>query len=528
MPLTLTTEDFQREFPSEDEYIEFKTGVGDEIQDAAVAFSNAKGGVILVGVTDDGEIAGRSLDPGTADAIHERLRNVRDPGRYSLHEISVEGRAIVVISVDRRQNGFAQTSKGVVRMRKGSLDQPLFGSELQRLVARGKTERFELLPEKIPIEDADQELAEKFCDVHQWDSRHLAERLEEHEYASDRHLNVAGVLYLTADPARILGKAYTEILRFPEDKTKAYDLRLEIRGPLPTQLRNAAGRILEEIGTELVVLGLRRHDLPRLPRVVVREALANALAHRDYQLNMTPIKVEIRPSSVVIRSPGGLPEPVTVDNIRATHAARNIAVIRALRRFGLAEDEGRGVDLIQDTMLDEMLDPPEFTDSGHEVAVVLPIRSAVAPVERAWVKELEERGDLSGRDQLLLVHAARGDPLTNGKVREVLQVEEAEARNMLHRLRDAGFLEQRGRHRGATYHLSGSLEPPAGLLLTPDELASLIEGMAAEKPISNMSVRAATGLDRWKVRDLLGTLVDEGRLVKFGERRGTRYQVPER
>jgi ATP-dependent DNA helicase RecG len=528
MPLALTAEDFRREFPGESQHIEFKTGLGEEIQDAVVAFSNADGGVILVGVADNGEVVGRPLDPGSADAIHERLRHVRDPGRYSLHEVSIDARPVIAISVDRRQNGFAQTSKGVVRMRKGTLDEPIFGAELQRLVGRGKTRRFELSPEQISVEAVDRELAERFCDIHQWTLGNLSERLEEHEYAVDGRLTVAGVLYLTEDPARTLGKAYSEILRFPDDSATDYDLRLEIRGPLPSQLKQTAERVLEEVGTELVVLGLRRHDLPRLPRMVVREALANALAHRDYELNLTPIKVEIRPSSVVIRSPGGLPEPVTVDNIRATHASRNIAVIKALRRFGLAEDEGRGVDLMQDTMAEEMLDPPEFTDSGHEVAVLLPIRSAVVPAERAWVKELEQRGNLAGRDRLLLVQAARGEPLTNARVRQLLQVEEAEARGVLHRLRDAGFLEQRGRHRGATYHLAGSLEPPAGLLLTPEELANLVEGMAAERPISNAIVREATALDRWKVRDLLGTLVDEGRLVKIGERRGTRYRLPDR
>jgi ATP-dependent DNA helicase RecG len=528
MPLTLTAEDFKQEFPREGEYIEFKTGIGDEIQDAVVAFSNTEGGVILVGVKDSGEVVGRPLDPGSADAIHERLRHVRDPGRYSLHEVAVGDRPVIAISVDRRQNGFAQTSKGVVKMRKGTLDEPLFGAELQRLVGRGKTQRFELSQEQVSIDAANRDLAKRFCDVFRWNFDDLAKRLEEHEYASDELLNVAGVLYLTEDPARALGKAFTEILRFPDDRTADYDLRLEIRGPLPAQLERTADRILEEIGTELVILGLHRHDLLRLPRLVVREALANALAHRDYELNLTPIKVEIRPSSVVIRSPGGLPEPVTVDNIRVTHASRNIAVIKALRRFGLAEDEGRGVDLMQDTMLEEMLDPPEFSDSGHEVAVRLPTQSAVAPSERAWIKELEHRGKLVDRDRLPLIYAARGEPLTNAKVRDVLQVEEAEARTILHRLRDAGFLEQRGRHRGATYHLAKNLEPPAGLLLTLDELADLVEGMAAEKPITNAAVREATGLDRWKVRDLLGDLVDEGRLVKVGERRGTHYRLPER
>ena len=181
---------------------------------------------------------------------------------------------------------------------------------------------------------------------------------------------------------------------------------------------------------------------------------------------------------------------------------------------------------MQDTMLEEMLDPPEFEDHGHEVAVVLPIRSAVAPAERAWVRELERRGNLRGLDRLLLVHAARGETLTNARAREILQADRPAARARLQHLRDAGFLEQRGERGGATYHLAGTLEPPAGLRLGPNELADLIESLAAEGPLTNTDVRDATGLDRWKVRDLLGSLVREGRLVQTGQRRGTRYHVP--
>ena len=529
LPLALTAEEFGREFSEESQHVEFKKGIGrGQVQDTVVAFSNADGGVILIGVADDGEVVGRALDAGSADAIHEAMRAIREPGRYSLHELSVAGRPIIAVSVARRQDGFAQTSKGVVRLRKGTRDEAAFGSELQRLINERAPRRFELSTESVSTASVEPELADSFRAAFNWGPRDFAERLAGHEYAVDGHLTVAGTLYLTEDPSKTLGKAYVEILRYADDRSANYDLRLEIHGPLPAQLEHALQRILDELGTELVVLGVRRHDLPRLPQKVVREALANALAHRDYELNRTPVRIEIKPSSVVVRSPGGLPEPVTVENIRETNAPRNIAVIRALRRFGLAEDAGMGVGVMEDTMNEEMLDPPKFHDNGHEVTVTLPIRSAVAPAERAWIRELERRGSLAGPDRLLLVHGARGEVLTNAAAREILQVDRSGARTALQRLRDAGFLEQRGERGGASYHLVSSLAPPAGLLLGPDELADLIEGLAADRPISNEDVRDAIGLDRWKVRDLLRSMTRAGRLVKVGQRRGTRYVLPNR
>jgi ATP-dependent DNA helicase RecG len=212
---------------------------------------------------------------------------------------------------------------------------------------------------------------------------------------------------------------------------------------------------------------------------------------------------------VIVRSPGGLPEPVTVENIREARAARNVVVIKVLRALGLAEDAGRGVDVMQDTMANEMLDPPAFRDHGHEVVVELPIRSAVTPSERAWVHAL--------------VHAARGEVLTNKQLRELLPVDSGEAREILHRLRDQGFLEQRGQRGGATYRLAGTLRPSSGLRLSLDELDAVVLSLADSGPIANADVRAATGLDRAEARALLDRLVKQELLRRTGERRGTKY-----
>lgn len=526
--LALDPADFKQEFPGEGLHIEFKRGVGsDTLQDTVVAFSNADGGVILVGVEDDGTVTGRRLDAGTADAIHRTIHHVRDPGRYSIHELSVGGQPIVVISVDRRDEGFAQTSGAVVKVRRGTRDEPLFGAELIRFVGDRSTKRYELSRTELPVDSVEPKRLGEIQNAFRWQQGEMPTRLEEQGLAADGKLTVAGAMCLAEHPAPTLGKAYVELLRFREDNSTDYDLRLEFSGCAQEQIEGASDRILEEVGTELVVLGIRRYDLPRLPRDVVREGMANAVAHRDYQLDRTPIRVEITPSAVTIRSPGRLPEPVTVENMREASAPRNPQLIRVLRRLDLAEDEGRGVDLMEDTMVAEMLDRPRFEEEQHhEVRVTLPLRSAVAPVERAWIKELERRGNLRATDRLLLVHAARGEALTNAKAREVLRVDRDLAWKALQRLRDAGFVRQRGERGGATYHLEESLAPPAGLRLDRDQLATAIEGMAADRALTNAEVRKATGLERSEVKYLLKRLVDEGRLVKIGERRGTRYRLP--
>ncbi|HEX4804279.1 MAG TPA: ATP-binding protein [Conexibacter sp.] len=522
----MTQLDFAAAFPGEGQHVEFKTGIGSEpIQDTAVAFSNADGGVMLIGIRDDGDVAGRELDSGTEDAIHQAIGNARDPGRYGITQVHVDGKPVCVVSVARRRDGFAQTSGGVVKVRRGTRDDPLFGVELVRFANERTASRYETTPlPGVGIKAISPRLRSELAQAMRWEKASV-DRLRETELAVGGELTVAGALYLLDDPGRALGKAYVELRRFSDDVTMAYDRREEIRGPLHRVHAGTVARVMEELGTELVVLGVRRYELPRLPEEVLREAIANGLAHRSYETNGTAVRVEMRPSSVVIRSPGGLPEPVTVENMREARAARNRVVIEILRAYGAAEDEGLGVDLMQDAMAGEMLDPPRFADNGHEVTVELPLRSAVAPVERAWIRELEQRGTLRGADRIALVHAARGEILANARVREILGVDEGSARDTLRRLRDEGFLEQRGVRGGATYRLSGSLKPPAGLRLSREELEDVVARLARQGPLTNSDVRAATGLDRAEALALLDRLVRAGRLRRSGERRGTRYDA---
>lgn len=496
-----------------------------ELQNSAVAFSNADGGVILIGVRDDGSIAARALDAGTQGDVHRAMQAARDVGRYGLSQLDVDGKPVSILAIARRREGFAQTSAGVVRVRRGTRDDPLFGAELVRFANERTSSRYETTAIDAEINDIAPELRAEIGRALNV-SRVTIERLRTAELAADDRLTVAGALYLLNDPVAPLGKAFVEILRFPDDATVNYDRRDEIRGPIHHVLRRAVERIMDELGLEMVVLGTRRYELPRIPEVVLREALANALAHRSYETAGTAVRVELRPSLLVVRSPGGLPEPVTVENIRETSAARNLVVIRLLRALGLAEDAGRGVDVMQDTMAAEMLDPPRFLDHGREVVVELPIRSAVAPAERAWIHELERRGALRGVDRIALVHAARGETLTNRRVRELTGTNAHAARDVLHRLRDEGFLEQAGRRGGATYRLAGTLRPPAGLRLNADELADVVARLADAGPVANSDVRAATGLDRSEALAILERLVRESRLVRTGQRRGTRYVRP--
>ena len=115
--------EFMRLISNEGDLIEKKTGVGQvPLQEAFVGFSNAEGGDIFVGVTDEGRVVGRRLDQGVEDRIHEAALAARDVGRYKIFEIDVAGTQVTVINIKRRVEGFAQTSNGRVLIRRGAAE----------------------------------------------------------------------------------------------------------------------------------------------------------------------------------------------------------------------------------------------------------------------------------------------------------------------------------------------------------------------------------------------------------------------
>ena len=318
-PLFLSLAEFRDAFPEESEHVEFKQGLSaDQLQQVAVAFSNADGGVILVGVAPDGRVVGVADSPSTRDRIYGALGQARNLGRILLHAVQVGGQPVVVVATARRQEGVAQTGDGRVLVRRGTEKVPLFGEELLGVMNARALGRFEVVSTSARVSDAEPAALAALAAAYRWSGGLVEERLRERGFvaADSDALTVAGALLVLPDPGEVLGKAFIEIRRLTASGSS--DLRLEIRGPIQTQIERAVVEIGRELGTESVIVGARRREIPRLPERVIREALANAVAHRTYEARGSVVIVEITPTEVAITSPGSLPEPVTVENIRET------------------------------------------------------------------------------------------------------------------------------------------------------------------------------------------------------------------
>ncbi len=531
IPMMLTAAEFEAAFTGEGELIEFKQGVSPKgVQEAAVAFSNALGGVLIVGVADDGHIVGVTQPGEKTKDLHQALRDVRDPGRYDVRELVVDGTTLLVLSVDRRREGFAQTSAGAVLVRRGASNLPLLGADLSRFLARHAFESFELTPTTIAASDADPALLGRLRAAYGWSGDgDIEPSLEEAGFiapeAGQQVLTVAGTLVLLAEPATAGGRPYIDVRRYAGDEPDP-DKVWEVRGPVDHQVEQATTDLLAELGHVSAIVGVQRVDMPKLPERVIREAIANAVAHRSYEHAGTAIRVDIRPTQLTITSPGALREPVTVDNLRYQQAARNDRVLGALRRMGLAEDLGKGIDRMEDDMAAELLQPPEYEDDGSFFTVRLRLGGVVTPRERAWVRGLVQSGRVDARAAVVLVAVARDGTTSNSAVRALLSVDSVEARSILQTLVAEGLLIQLGERGGAQYLIAPELGIPARIRHTDDELDAMALSLAQDGPVTNAVLRERSGLDRHEALAVLRRLVDRGDLIQVGEKRGTRYVAP--
>ena len=149
----------------------------------------------------------------------------------------------------------------------------------------------------------------------------------------------------------------------------------------------------------------------------------------------------------------------------------------------------------------------------------LPLRGQVSTTERGWLSELQRQGRLRHEDRALLLAVLREEQVNNTRAREVLGVDSVDARNALQRLRDAGLLDQHGT-RGRAYYTLGTIGPERSMQQI------LLEAVTQE-PLTNQRVRDLTGLDRPGARRILSRMVNDGLLLQVGERRATRYTLPD-
>lgn len=529
LPLFSESQFFERFGKSESSTLEFKESFikAHKLQEPLVAFANTRGGHVAVGVTKTSRIVGISWNQEAEERIQEVARITQPPIAIEASCVDIDGRTVAILEVAPLEHGWVHTSDGRLIVRAGPTNRTLVGQELLRFVTSRAADPVEDQPVRgATVQDLDEARARAFISLRLGRKRFdlTAELVNLGFLTPERRVRLGAMLLFGNEPQSHNRRFGIDLTRFDgsiDDRGSLRDRR-QITGTL-SELADETYRLLyEEMRRDAVVRGLVREEVPEYPTIAIREALLNALGHRDYALSGSSVQVRLFADGVEIESPGTLPAWVTVENLVDAQYSRNPRIMDAFHVLRLVEEAGTGIDKILAAMEDALLEPPEFEEKEQSFVVRFRGRSVFAAEDRLWITGFAEL-DLTGHEKVALVFAHRHGSIRNPDLRELRHLDAQASRGVLQDLVNRGLLEVVGERRGTRYVLSDFAQGRRRRS-GPDEQLEVVVGHAVRQgSIANRDVRGLLGVAAGEAREILEAAVAEGLLTPVGERRARRY-----
>lgn len=454
--------------------VEFKREANDdELLETVVCLANGGGGTLLIGVDDDGTVRGAKPRHGKSTDVHRLEALIANSTRPALgveaELVTSKGHELLLLRIPAATMPVA-TSKGKYLRRALGGDGrpacvPMFLYELGQghvqdpssALVTGATwkdldpleiERFRRMVresggrgDRALVDLSDEELCKSLGGLDANGKvrgiRRMALLLFGRQESLRQFLPTHEIAWQVLEGQRVLENDFDRLplLRSFEDLTLRF------------RARNRS--------TELV--DLFRTEIPDFSEDAFREALANAMTHRDYS-ELGAIHVQWTDEGIRIDNPGGFPEGVRLDNLLVTQPRpRNPMLADAFKRAGIVERTGRGVDTIFYGQLRYGRAVPRYLATEKSISVILPGGAANLELVR-WVVSEGRAGRRWDLFELLLLRAmTENRSMTTEEAAAVMQMDIDRARAVLGRLVDAGVIEARGERRGRSYHLSAEL-----------------------------------------------------------------------
>jgi ATP-dependent DNA helicase RecG len=387
-----------------------------------VALANSSGGTVLVGLTPRaGRLQGLPDPSAVLDLTLEAALSTSPSLIIPVPQvILLEGRPLLYVSVPAGLP-HVYSVDGKYLVRDGARNRGLAPRALRRLMmARGQLSWEAEVPEDATLKDLDWEAVGVYVQsLEGWEQidpetvllRRGCLVKQEGEFWP----TLAGLLLFGHAPQRWVRGAEIEAARFSGSEMSDTFVRQTLTGTLPTQLRQAEAFLRDQMRTQVHIgEGLTRLERTEYPPEAVREALVNAVAHRDYTISGDQIRAFLFADRLEVTSPGHLPGPVTVDNIVDERFSRNEVIVQVLADMGFIERLGYGIDRMLRLMQDFELPAPRFEETSGGFRVTLLGADQSRPSEAQW-QELAAYGDLdlNLRQEKALVFVASHRRITN-------------------------------------------------------------------------------------------------------------------
>ncbi|MBU1036133.1 putative DNA binding domain-containing protein [bacterium] len=433
----------------ETQNIEYKPSWRDEYLKVIVAFANKDGRELIIGVDDNSNPIGVKKSKKLLGDIPNKIRNKL--GIIPSVKIeNVKGKDIIHIFI--KPSSVSISLNGKYYIRSGSNNFELKGEELTNFLIEksGKTWD-EFIEEKAGFNDINIKTIDEFKKyavdripsiVAEKDYQTILEKLNLQE---DKKLKKAAILLFGKNPQRFYPAAYLKIGKFlTETDIQSSDI---VEGNLFEQITNA----LEILRTKYLISkikfeGIHRREILEYPYEALREAIINALIHRNY-IGTSSIQIRIYSDRLVIMNEGKLPPEVPVEKLKTEHLSkpRNTLLADVFYKAGFIESWGRGTIKILEKCQEQGLPEPDF----EEEYGVFTVRF----YQDKWNEENLKKLGLKERQIKAVMHLKEKGKITNKEYRELTGLSDEGARIDLIELSKRNLIQPTGKGRSARYIL---------------------------------------------------------------------------
>ena len=435
---------------AEKQNIEWKSSWKDDYLAWICGFANAQGGILLIGVDDEGKPVGLQNVRKLMEDLPNKIRDAMGViVNINLHQQT--GKDCIEIEVPPYP--VAISCKGSYYYRSGSTNQKLSGPELESFILRRRGINWESSPmPQLKSEDIDDSVVSYFKekasekgrldkDILTETKTHLIDKLY---LKNNDYLTYAAALLFSAKPERWFLGAYIKVGFFESDADLIY--QDEVHGSLLQQVDKALDLIYYKyLKAKISYKGIQRIERYPFPEAALREALLNAVVHKDYSVGI-PIQISVYDDKLYIANVGRLPETWTLENLISKHASRpfNPNIAHTFYLAGFIESWGRGIEKIYDACREDGVPEPEYTIHPGDIMIKFTapeervIRSRSVKVTEGVTERVTE-----GEKQVLVLLVE--DPAyTHQAIADMLSVSRKTISSRIKSLKEKGIIKRIG------------------------------------------------------------------------------------
>lgn len=453
----------------EGQRLEFRRSLAD-LEDGVctiAAFANAEGGTLLFGVRADGTVSGVTLGANTREQVVNTIVDNTDPPLYPQVEyLDVNGRTVIAVTVaaghDRPHLAYGRAYRRV-----GAVTAQLSRDEQRRLLLESRP-RFDDQSSGASLDDIDPARVRRFLEMAIRRGRlpdlsadlpvtEALRRLKVLRVVDD-HLTptMAGVLLFAREPQQFVPQSVVGLARFPgttRGTTQIVD-RADVEGDLAEIIDRAEAFVRRNTRIASKIYHAQRLEITEYPYPAIREAIANAVIHRDYWQAGSRAQVAIYADRIEVESPGGLLPPITVETLGHTPPVwRNPDLAGLLYRLGYIEQFGTGIERMRRDMRAHGLPEPRFEAGPGWFRVTFPGpgEHILDLIPEEGVTDLRSLGLNERQIEALRLMVNEGRELTNKEYRQLFGVTNVTAFRDLSQLVKVGQAKVIGSGRGRKY-----------------------------------------------------------------------------